>query len=227
MYNKKPKRRLYGGRKLKRYEVGGIVKDIREDYPPEVTSWLNKHGDEKITSLKVGRVPVAGMVRGFMNLLSLGALNKAAKKAGIDTLFHLYLIINDKYRFEKNQLITFSNYKPQGKDEQIVDIPLDGKDITIGELVDNAVKRMGKTDFFTYGAFGNRNCQGFVLGLLQGSNFKAPTSFIKQDVEEIVKNVPSYVPKVANAITDLAGALDLLKQKARKLLPFEDGGQIV
>ncbi|MFZ4599951.1 MAG: hypothetical protein ACOYNN_15005 [Terrimicrobiaceae bacterium] len=226
MYKSKHNRSLYKHSKVKRYEVGGIVKEVREDYPPEVVSWLKQHGDEKITSLKVGRTPVSGIVKGVLNVLSLGALNKAVKKAGIDSLFHLYLIVNDKYRLEKNQLITFGNYRPQGKDEKIVDVPFD-KDITIGELVDNGVKKMGKLDFFTYGAFGNRNCQGFIMRLLQGSGIKPPTDFIKQDVETIVENVPSYVPKIANAITDLAGALDLLKQKARKLLPFEEGGVIM
>lgn len=226
MYKAK-RRNLYKRHNIKQYEIGGIVKEVREDYPPEVKSWLNKHGDEVITSLKVGRTPVSGIVRGVLNVLSLGALNKAVKKAGIDSLFHLYLIINDKYRLEKNQLITFTNYKPLGKDEQIQSISLDKENLTIGDLIDNGVKKMGKTDFFTYGAFGNRNCQGFIMGLLQGSGIKPPTDFIKQDIETIVENVPSYVPKVANAITDLAGALDLLKQKARKLLPFEQGGAIV
>jgi hypothetical protein len=227
MYKRKTTR-LYGRKKMPQYALGGVVNldKIREDYPPEVKTFLDKHGDEKITSIKVGRTPVSGVVSGILNVVSLGALKQATKKAGIDTLYHLYLIINDKYRFEKNQLITFGNYKPQGKDEQVVPINFSKDDLTIGEFVDKGVKYMGKNDYFTYGAFGNRNCQGFVMGNLRGNGITPPTAFIQQDVETIVKNTPSYLPKITNALTDVAGVLDLIKQKVRKLLPFEEGGQI-
>jgi len=199
------------------YEIGGAVKDIREDYPSEVSSFLQKHGDEKITSIKVGRTPLSGVVKNVLNIISLGALKGAVKKAGIDTLYHLYLIINNKYRLEKNQVISFGSYRPQGKDEQVVDVRFD-KDITIREFIDAGVRSMGKLDYFTYGAFGNRNCQGFVLGNLRGSGVKAPVEFIKQDVDTILQNTPSYLPKVTNLITDIAGVLDLIKQKVKKII---------
>lgn len=227
MYRRKT-RKLYGRKPMPQYALGGVVDidKIRQDYPPEVKDFLDKHGNEVITSIKVGRTPVAGAVKNVLNLISLGTLKKAVKKAGIDTLYHLYLIINDKYRFEKNQLITFGSYKPQGKDEQVIPINFSKDDLTIGQFVDNGVKYMGKNDYFTYGAFGNRNCQGFVMGNLRGNGITPPTAFIQQDVETIVKNTPSYLPKITNAITDVAGALDLIKQKIRRLLPFEEGGMI-
>jgi hypothetical protein len=213
-------------RKKPSFEIGGTVKEIREDYPPEVRDFLDKHGEEKITSIKVGRTPLSGVVKNVLNIISLGALKKAIRKAGIDSIYHLYLIINNKYRLEKNQVISFSNYRPQGKDEQVVDVPFD-KDITIQEFVDNAIKGMGKLDYFTYGAFGNRNCQGFVLGHLRSSGITAPLDFIKQDVDTILENTPSYLPKVTNLITDVAGALDLIRQRLRKIIPFEEGGLVL
>jgi hypothetical protein len=207
------------------YEIGGIVKEVREDYPPEVADFMKKHGDEVITSIKVGREPVNKNVVNVLNAISLGTLKKAINKVGIDTLFHLYLIINDKYRFEKNQVIDFSTKMP-ASNAQVIPINFGKKDLTIKEFVDNAIKYMGKTDFYTYGAFGNRNCQGFVSGLLRGSGIMVPDKFVNQGADQIANSLPGYVPKVANAITDVAGALDLIKQKIAKLLPFEQGGVV-
>jgi len=215
MYRKHHHRSLMRSHK-NHYALGGLVN--REEMPPHVSSFLNSHGDEVITNLQIGREPVNSTVMKVMDTISLGALNKIRSKLNIDKFYHLYLVINNKYILEKNQTVTIRNGSPS-KDSQVIQVPL-RRELTIRQFIENGIKRMGNHDYFTYGAFSNRNCQGFVTGNLQGNGIIVPSAFVNQPIDKIVENTPSYLPKVSNLITDTASILDLLRQK----IGLHDGG---
>jgi len=200
------------------FALGGIVPDeFLEQFPPKVKSFLKSHGDEPVNSIKVCREPINSTVMGVMNTISLGALERVRRKLGVDTFFHLYLLINDKYILEKNQVLDFRTGSPSSK---ATCIPINfSKEMSINEMVDNCLKRMGAHNFFTYSAF-NLNCQNFVKNMLSSNGITPPTKFIDANMDAILKEVPWYLPKVSNIITDLAGALTLVKQK----IGFKDGG---
>jgi hypothetical protein len=204
--------------KIPHYALGGIIPDeFLEQMPAKCKSFLHAHGDEPITSIKVCREPINSTVMSVMNTISLGALERVRRKIGVDSFFHLYLLINDKYILEKNQVLDFRTGSPSSKS---VCIPVSfNKELTINEMVDNCLKRMGPHNFYTYSAF-SLNCQNFVKNMLSASGITPPTKFIDADMNAILKEVPWYLPKVSNMITDLAGALTLVKQK----LGFKDGG---
>ena len=200
------------------YALGGIVPDeFLEQFPPNVKSFLKSHGDEPIITIKVCREPINSTVMKVMNTISLGALERVRRKLGVDSFFHLYLLINDKYIFEKNQVLDFRSGHPSSK---ATCIPVNfSKELSINQMVDNCLKRMGPHNFFTYSAF-SLNCQNFVKNMLSSSGITPPIKFIDANMDAILKEVPWYLPKVSNMITDLAGALTLVKQK----LGFKDGG---
>ena len=83
---------------------------------------------------------------------------------------------------------------------------------TLALFLHNAINAIGKKDFYHYDAFGGHNCQDFLARLLRASGLLTPEAerFIKQDVEALKARLPGYVPKVAEAITDVASAVGSL-----------------
>jgi hypothetical protein len=112
---------------------------------------------------------------------------------------------------EKNEVINLTCSKPpnfEGTETMDVRIPK----ITLNELIDNTRKYMG-AEFIPYNVHSN-NCQNFVFGVLKANHLDTPenVAFTKQNVEQIFKNMPDYVRKLANTITDIAGRADVVKQ---------------
>ena len=71
--------------------------------PTAVRRFLNKHGNDRITSLQVGRVPLSKSLNDFLNLISLGGLNEGREKQNIKQFYHTFFIINNSIKLEKNQ----------------------------------------------------------------------------------------------------------------------------
>ena len=184
--------------------------------PPAVASFLKAHGADKITSLKVGRTPISKTLDLAIDVISGGKFGQVKKKLGYDTFFHLFVVINDKHRIEKNELFNIINYT-KAADEEDMPVSLEGKDITISEFLEKASKG-DETNFYRqYNAFG-ANCQAMVIRLLSRNGLMTPEiqQFVKQNVEEYTKE-NDLVDK-AKAVTDIGSILN-------RLLQFATGGK--
>lgn len=193
--------------KLKHVHKVGL--ELQKDYPPSVKRFLEQHGDTPITSLKVFRQPIKSFINKFLNIISLGKWDSVRKANGYDTFFHLGLVINNNIKLEKNQTISL-NHDSQYPDAEF--LPIRHPNITIKELVTNTVNKVGSS-VFVYDAFTN-NCQIFAMNVLKSNNLLTPEAqkFIVQPVDEVVKQLPEYIPKLARAITDTAAIGDLVTQ---------------
>jgi len=182
------------------------------DIPKGAETFIERQGDEKIRKMRVVRAPIADVISKFLNVISLGLFKKLQDKLGYDKLYHLSLVINDDTRIEKNEQIKIDKYTNRAN-EEFLDIPLQGKNITIKQLFDNGAEYMGEK-FIPYDALRN-NCQDFVIGLLRGSKLSSAgiEAFIKQPVNELVDNLPGYVKTATNAITTLGGLLTYLREE--------------
>jgi hypothetical protein len=182
------------------------------DIPKGAETFIERQGDEKIRKMRVVRAPIADVISKFLNVISLGLFKKLQDKLGYDKLYHLSLVINDDTRIEKNEQIKIDKYTNRAN-EEFLDIPLQGKNITIKQLFDNGAQEMGEK-FVPYDALRN-NCQDFIIGLLRGSKLSSAgiEAFIKQPVNELVDNLPGYVKTTANAITTLGGLLTYLREE--------------
>lgn len=182
------------------------------DVPRGAQTFIDRQGDEKIRKLRVVRAPIADVISKFLNIISLGLFKKLQDKLGYDKLYHLSLVINDDTRVEKNEQIKIDKYTNR-TNEEFLDIPLQGKSLTIKELFENGAKQMGE-NFVPYDPLRN-NCQDFVISVLRGSKLSSPgiEAFIKQPVSELVDNLPGYVKTTANAITTLGGLLTYLREE--------------
>jgi hypothetical protein len=191
----------------------GFVDSIingRSDLSPKVKNILSKCGDEIINHLEIQRVPLSKPLMLALNAFSLGQFDK---NNPYDKLFHLRLSITTylgNYTLEKNESINMTCSKPQSfEGTETMKVPI--SKITINELIDNTRKYMG-AEFIPYSI--HNNCQNFVLGVLKGNQLDTPenVAFTKQNVEDIFKNMPDYVRKLANTITDIAGRADVVVQ---------------
>lgn len=186
--------------------------------PTAVQRWLKAHGDKPITDLVVRRAPVTKAVRGILDLASMGALGKAQRKLGYDSLYHLWLEFKADgrtYAIEKNQSLKIKDGAPSGASSKGADaFPLAAKDgLTMGGMMEKAVKRYGAKRLTTYDPF-SFNCQKFVAQLLSASGLLTARAraFIMQDVDELAKDIPGYVRKGAKDVTDAASVIDRILQ---------------
>jgi len=183
---------------------GIFLRDIGK-LSPKVRALLEKVGNEVITSIKLFRKPIS--------LSSFAKFVGVLRNTPFDELFHLGMIINGKYLLDKQDVIHFERSSlPTGKDVESIDVKVD-KEITINDLLEKTRKRMGDADFTNYSSK-NNNCQDFILNILAANGLSSPeyTKFIKQDLEKVFNNLPSYAEKIADAVTEAGRIVERLQE---------------
>ena len=172
--------------------------NFKENVPPSVKNALNKIGNNKITSARLGRTPVQSVIQGAL---------KAVATVPYDDLFHLFIELTldngQKWVLEKIErinLVKDDRSKKQGA-EFTSSFSVNK---TMNELFQNTKNRMGEK-FLPYQSASN-NCQYFIMGVLDGNGFNNSerTSFVKQDTKSIFANNP-VLRKFANTMTDIGG----------------------
>jgi hypothetical protein len=193
---------------------GFFFRDVGK-FPPSARKLLSEVGDEKISSITLFRKPIS--------LSSFAKFIGALKGTPYDQLFHLGIIINNNYLFDKQEVLHFERSGiPQGS--ETLDVNVD-KDITINELIEKTKKRMGDADFSNYSARKN-NCQHFILNVLSANGLSSPiyTQFIKQDTESVFNNLPSYAEKISDFVTGTQALIDRQIQGEGKKPYFHNFG---
>jgi hypothetical protein len=163
--------------------------------------------------MRVCRTPLANAIGKGLNLLTLGSWEKAIAKYGYDKMFHLFLLIDIiDYRtgkvitvkYEKNETPTVNEFKDP-LSNQTECTPVEKQyDGNLYNFITRSQKAMG-TKFWDYDAF-NNNCQDFLLGSLGANELLTANlqTFIKQNVDQVVRELPQYTTGLAKAVTDTA-----------------------
>jgi hypothetical protein len=91
-----------------------------------------------------------------------------------------------------------------GTNAQTMDVPLKGKYITLRNLIANTEKFMTPEKFYKYEGLKN-NCQDMMMGMLKGNKLETPEliKWGKQDITELINEVPTVNEKIMNGITGL------------------------
>jgi len=184
---------------------GFFLRDVGK-LSPKVRALLQQVGDEEITSIKVFRKPIS--------LSTFAKFVGVLKNTGYDDLLHLGMIINGKYLLDKQDVIHFERSSlPTGKDVESMDVSLDGKKITINDLLEKTRKRMGDANFTNYSSK-NNNCQDFILNILSanGLSTSETTKFVKQDLQKVFNNLPSYAEMIADAVTEAGRVVERIQE---------------
>lgn len=230
-YEKKPiplNRAKKQMRLLENLPAAGLGSDIAElatkvfgNMTSRFKKFLEEHGEEPVKSVTIGRVPLMKAIATVMNLVTLGKYDKVREKQGYDTFFHLFFIINDKYRIEKNSTVNvIVDYKQQENEERM-DVSLAGlKADNINEFIQNGVDLMGEADY--WGNYDGlvKNCQNFTMKNMQANGIYSPAikDFAFQNTDELIADVDPLVQKGAFETTQLLEAAD-------KFLSWLSGGR--
>jgi hypothetical protein len=177
---------------------------ILNKLPSSVQALLDKVGDKKIDSLEIFRRPLEKELTGALDFLTGDSVKKFLNKSNYDKLFHLGIIINNKFIFDKQENFHFVKIpkgfrKPNVEYSPVSNIP----DITIKQLFRETRKKMGDKKFFGYDALKN-NCQDFVVASLEAIGASFNKDFVKQDLTDLVKRIPKWQQKFSTALIGVA-----------------------
>ena len=195
----------------------------RDDYPPKVRETINKHGDDVIKSITLGRTPLPSPLMAALQVASGNTFKQKLSQTPYDKLFHLFACIEfengSKIVLEKNEVINTENgcSMPAGTETKVIsNIP---SGLTLAEALNNTRARMGGK-FFGYSAKDN-NCQDFLSAFLQANNLgnSADISWVKQETKSLFEG-NNRLRKISNTLTDIGARFDVLKQGAG--IDFED-----
>lgn len=180
------------------------ITSLRYKLPPLGRKILEQIGDKPITNMMVCRTKLNLGKETIINLMNLFVKHHPIN----DQLFHLFFVLTidgKRYLFDKNEVVNIRNYENSHIDESI-NIALT-KNVTLNELLNNAVNKFGKERVFRYSATQN-NCQKFVCDCLDASNIAFDRTFVLQDVSNVTNKTGSFVAQVA---TDLSHKFDIIK----------------
>ena len=220
--------------KLRRFDIGGDIDTVANRIigsliPTAVQNWMKANATVPITSLQVARAPIKSYVNIALNLMSAGKFNDVKNKLNVDKLYHLFIIINNKWRIEKNDVVKVLPFVNTADTEKI-DIDLSKfPNLEIKDLFYNIPNV--RNFWANYNPVSN-NCQDWVLTILRATTLikEEHIPFIKQDIETLIKNEPQLKSTLNNAslIARLAGSANKLIQWASLgNLQFEVGGQVL
>lgn len=195
--------------------VGAIIPDLRNHASPAIRKFLKENGDETITHMQVGRMPIKSWVDRISNWLTLGKWEENKKRLSYDKMFHLFLqmqLSNGKNIYiEKNQvpvIVEQTNYA-QVYDQE--NLSVKAPKVTFAEFMANGEKNAGSPEnFWVYDPI-YHNCQDFIKNLLQGNSswFPEVKDFVEQDAVGVVEGAP-WFHAIAKAVTDVANRADVL-----------------
>ena len=186
---------------------GGYDLFYDKELPRSVRKYL-KGPDIPISSIHIVREPIQSALNTAINILSLGKWSAAKKELGYANLFHLYMIINGNIKLERNHVVEMGpgRIDSSNKDIQSIPVSLLGKQLTLKELLNNTINKIGIANMNRYDPAEN-NCQNFMLQVLDanglGGNPHA-RDFIKQDAKSVISKLPSFTQYVMKGVTDVA-----------------------
>jgi hypothetical protein len=171
-----------------------------------------------VVKLEVCRKPIIKPVHKLLDLVSLGGFSRRQKKLGYDDVYHSYLLVTTadgkKVKLEKNHVVEQMDAKPSDEENQRFDIPLQGKQVTLRDMI-NTASHGNESNFYKYKG-GSNNCQKFVAemvernGLLpQKQESMLSQGLALQDSHHLISALPGGT-YLANAVTNTAAVADRL-----------------
>lgn len=184
----------------------------RNDYQPKARQILQDYGNKIITAMEIRREPLPLALNIAMNVATIG---KIAQNNPYDDLFHLSIVVKlddgNYVLMEKNEVISLELNPLTREKTESKEVNLNGRRISLQELLNNTQNRMGG-NYFLYSAR-NNNCQDFIVNILvaNGLSTSELIDFVKQDTIQIFGDMVRF-RKLSNTLTDIAGRINVLRE---------------
>lgn len=203
------------------------------DWTNKIKRILKENGNERITTLKVGRRILDKKIEKAFNIISAGKWERLKKDYYRDNLFHIFIVITLEngitYLLEKNSVININ------EDLNCSESNIECRDVrkykqnslTLKDFVMEPLESMGNYEYFIYDPF-KQNCGHFITNILKHFNLfdGKIKNFIYQDVSEIVKGLPFYVKWMAKATTDTIAFKSKIKGDGLDYHSMPDGSKM-
>ena len=190
--------------------VKGLFENNLHDFPGPSKKTLSQYENQPVLSMYLMRAPIQAGVNTALNVVSFGAWDKAKN---YDKLFHLSLVAeipNRKVIIEKLSTVNISTAFSQKPNAEILNIDMQGKQVTLGKLIYNTLDAIGQDDFFLYSGLNGRNCQNFIKNILKSNGLLRPEydQWLFQDMTETKKKLPGYVSNIMDTVTTIGAKAD-------------------
>lgn len=198
----------------KKDQKGAGIEDLfTEGYNKKTLKALQKYGNDTVRSMVLLRSPLPAAMEDGINAVSSGQWVELKHRFGYDTFFHLALLINSEVLVEKNASgINVAPYVPYESEALKVDVGLADAPSLIN-LLDTTERYLGG-NYFAYSPFRN-NCQNFIYSLLSANKLLTDdaSEFVYQPLDELIKELPSYVEPAVDVAAQVYGINQLLQQE--------------
>eukprot|EP01084_Bolivina_argentea_P077920 141393_1 len=191
------------------------AKDITmRSRPPEFDTFLKKYGDNIINKISICREPLKDLTKMVLNGLTNHRLDKIKSKYNYDDVFHLFMIINDKIRFEFRGVIKAKIWTddtpPKNVECKTMVVPAKQR-ITWNAAIKKVEKQNPKV--YQYSGKDN-NCQTLIRDFVHTLKINKYDSFIMQNVKDLFKD--KRLRRLSNSVTDLTGLGNVMKQRLKR-----------
>jgi hypothetical protein len=202
------------GRFIKSLVVG--LPNPRDTIPPSVRSFLQKHGQQRVIRMSIGRLAIGAVITRILNLLSLGKFSEVKKKLGYEQVWHTFLLLTlsdgQHVVLERNHVVELHTATSKQLSTELLKIPLYAHP-SLSELLSRAEKK--QSGFWLYSHDSN-NCQALVHAVLQSSpevdkqTMHDADSFYKQNAAALAGALGVVGNEVSHRLTELAARGDRL-----------------
>lgn len=198
--------------------------------PLPIKKILNTYGDYIVKRYDIVRIPLQEVLKNAINLITLGKLKKNAFNAGVDEMFHLFMVFtiykhdkkDTKYiLLEKNQRImaeVSSNPIKPKENQEILNVQVLGDRplITYFILAENYGEKRNPNWFWRYNAI-TANCQVFVVSFTDANTLtnngmlqppKGWMEWVLQPADKLIRS--KFLRRFMLGITDLGAVVDKL-----------------
>jgi len=168
---------------------------LLQEFSQSAKNFLNVYGDAVIVGIKVCRAPINSYLQRFLDNINRGNFNLANEINKPDTLFHVWMEITFNLNGSVGTCIYEKNDKPEFRlgvksYTSFIDVPI-LKNLTIDQMCEEAIIRVGKARYFIY-RWNDFNCQQFIKDNLFSSSFgwnESINFFVMQDLTHLINQV--------------------------------------
>ena len=194
--------------------IAAVAQGPRKTATARFNRFMEETSGRKVVKVELGRKPIVPLVQRAMDALSLGRFSKKQKELDYDAVYHQFLIVTlddgRKIKIEKNEIVEQKPAKESDYKNKVWDIPLQGKDLTIKDMVANA--SAGQEQAFWQYSGSKDNCQKFSRDIIERNGLMPHNEkeFATQDAKALTDSLPAATHAIPNLVTGIAATADRL-----------------
>ena len=188
--------------------ISAPIKGPQRYASDKLQAFLDGQEGKTVTKIQIGRIPIDSRVKKALDIMSVGRFSGKVKELGYDDAYHQYTLITlsdgKTYKIEKNEQVMHFPATKRDFQGQLFDVPLNGKQLTLPEMFDNASD--GNEDRFWRYRADSDNCQKFTQDIIVKNGLLPddPTPIQLQDAKAMTDSLPVLTHGIPQFITDTA-----------------------